>query len=126
MPQSGPEGAAAAPVVIVAVNVDINFTSGIGIGAMYAFLSESFPKAVRSSGLAILYALSVTIFGGTTQVEARMTTWLQEAYELSDVPAARVETKRSRSKRGAPMPAQPKARSAGRATPDTTYERAAP
>jgi len=34
---------------------------------VYSFLPEAFPKAVRSSGLSVLYALGVTIFGGTTQ-----------------------------------------------------------
>ena len=30
-------------------------------------MAEAFPQAVRSSGLAILYATGVMIFGGTTQ-----------------------------------------------------------
>jgi MFS family permease len=59
--------ASATPVTIVAVNMVDNFLFAIGIGSLYAFLPEAFPKAVRSSGLAVLYALSVTIFGGTTQ-----------------------------------------------------------
>src|SRR5262245_18003759 len=45
----------------------LNFVFSTGIGALYAFLLEAFPKSVRSSGLAIMYTLSVTIFGGTTQ-----------------------------------------------------------
>ena len=57
----------ASPVLIVAINMFLNFVFSITIGAVYAFLPEAFPKAVRSSGLAILYALGVTIFGGTTQ-----------------------------------------------------------
>ena len=36
-------------------------------------LAEAFPQSVRSSGLAILYALGVMIFGGTTQF---VVTWL--------------------------------------------------
>lgn len=71
--------AQAAPVVIVAVNMVINFIFGTGLGAMYAFLSEGFPKAVRSSGLAILYALGVTIFGGTTQfIVAWLIDWTKD------------------------------------------------
>ena len=58
--------AASAPV-IVTLNMLLNFIFSMGIGATYAFLTEAFPKAVRSSGLGILYALGVTIFGGTTQ-----------------------------------------------------------
>lgn len=60
-------GPTASPALIVAVNMFLNFVFSITIGAVYAFLPEAFPKAVRSSGLAILYALGVTIFGGTTQ-----------------------------------------------------------
>jgi MFS family permease len=57
----------ATPAVIVAMNMLLNALFSAGLGAMYAFLPEAFPKAVRSSGLAILYALGVTMFGGTTQ-----------------------------------------------------------
>jgi MFS family permease len=53
--------------MIVTLNMLLNFIFSIGIGATYAFLTEAFPKSVRSSGLGILYALAVTIFGGTTQ-----------------------------------------------------------
>jgi MFS family permease len=58
---------AATPGLIVAINMALNFLFGAGIGAAYAFLSEAFPKLVRSSGLAIAYALGTTVFGGTTQ-----------------------------------------------------------
>jgi MFS family permease len=58
---------AATPGLIIAMNAAENFVFSIGLGALYAFLAEAFPRAVRSSGLSILYALAVTIFGGTTQ-----------------------------------------------------------
>ena len=58
---------AATPGLIVAINMALNLLFGAGIGAAYAFLSEAFPKLVRSSGLAIAYALGTTVFGGTTQ-----------------------------------------------------------
>jgi len=74
----------AAATVIVAVNMFINFVFSIGIGATYAFLSEAFPKSVRSSGLAILYALGVTVFGGTTQF---VVAWLIDATNNPMVPA---------------------------------------
>ena len=48
-------------------NILGNFVYAVGIGAAYAFLAEAFPQAVRSSGLSILYATGVAIFGGTTQ-----------------------------------------------------------
>jgi MFS family permease len=72
------------PGVIVASNMTANFLFGIGIGATYAFLTEAFPKSVRSSGLAILYALSVTIFGGTTQFAVA---WLIDLTKDPMVPA---------------------------------------
>jgi MFS family permease len=69
----------AASVTIIAINMLNNFLFSIGIGAIYAFLLEAFPKAVRSSGLAILYALGVTIFGGTTQfVVAWLIDWTKD------------------------------------------------
>jgi MFS family permease len=74
----------AGPLVIVAINMFINFVFSTGIGALYAFLPEAFPRAVRSSGLAILYALGVTIFGGTTQF---MVAWLIDWTKDPMVPA---------------------------------------
>ena len=52
---------------IVACNAFLGFVFAVSIGAAYAFLAEAFPRSVRSSGLAILYAMGVMIFGGTTQ-----------------------------------------------------------
>lgn len=40
---------------------------------MVTWLTESFPAAIRSSGLAIVYAVSIAVFGGTTQFAV---TWL--------------------------------------------------
>lgn len=57
---------ASAPV-LVTLNMLLNFIFSTGMGASYAFMTEAFPKSVRSSGLGILYALGVMIFGGTTQ-----------------------------------------------------------
>jgi MFS family permease len=74
----------ATPGTIVAVNMILNFVFSTGIGGLYAFLLEAFPKAVRSSGLAIMYALSVTIFGGTTQF---IVTWLIGVTKNPLVPA---------------------------------------
>ena len=54
-------------LTLVGLNMVLSFLFSLGIGGSYAFLTEAFPRAVRSSGLAILYALGVTIFGGTTQ-----------------------------------------------------------
>ena len=47
-------------------------------------MAEAFPKAVRSSGLAILYAFGVMIFGGTTQF---VVAWLIDVTKDPMVPA---------------------------------------
>ena len=70
--------------VIVVVNMIDNFLFQLGIGAVYAWLAEGFPKAVRSSGLAVLYAFSVAIFGGTTQF---VVAWLIDKTKDPLVPA---------------------------------------
>ena len=57
----------ATPQTILVTNLILSFVFATTIGAVYAFLAEAFPQSVRSSGLAILYALGVSIFGGTTQ-----------------------------------------------------------
>ena len=69
---------------VLGLNMGLSFLFSIGIGGSYAFLTEAFPKPVRSSGLAILYALAVTIFGGTTQVAIA---WLTEVLHDPLVPA---------------------------------------
>lgn len=74
----------ASTLLIVAINMFLNFAFSITVGAMYAFLPEAFPQAVRSSGLAILYALGVTIFGGTTQF---VVAWLIDRTSNPMVPA---------------------------------------
>jgi MFS family permease len=51
----------------------ISALSSICSSAGIVAIPESFPRAVRSAGLAISYAFSVSIFGGTTQL---VVTWL--------------------------------------------------
>ncbi|WP_050043965.1 MFS transporter [Bradyrhizobium sp. LTSPM299] len=46
---------------------------GLGGGCALVIISESFPASVRSTGMAMAYALAVTVFGGTTQM---VVTWL--------------------------------------------------
>lgn len=74
----------ATAIQIVATNMSLNFLFALGMGASYAFLSEAFPKAVRSSGVGILYALGVTVFGGTTQF---VVAWLIDRTGNPMVPA---------------------------------------
>jgi MFS family permease len=71
-------------VTIVVANMLLNFMFSGGIGATYAFMAEAFPQSVRSSGLAILYALGVMIFGGTTQF---VVAWLIDLTKDPMVPA---------------------------------------
>jgi MFS family permease len=42
-------------------------------GAFYAAISESLPKRIRGGTFATIYALSIAVFGGTTQL---VVTWL--------------------------------------------------
>lgn len=69
----------ATATTIIAINAMLNFVFAIGIGAMYVYLSEAFPRAVRSSGLGLVYSLGVAIFGGTTQfVVAWLIDWTKD------------------------------------------------
>ncbi len=45
-------------------------------GVALVVITECFPKSVRSAGLSTVYALAVTVFGGTTQL---VVTWLIHA-----------------------------------------------
>lgn len=59
-------------IVIAAVAI---FTGVMAIGgvAMFLMLLEAFPPAMRATGLALPYAVAVTLFGGTAQF---IVTWL--------------------------------------------------
>ena len=78
---TSPESSLAA---LFAVYMAISAVFAMGIVPVYAFLLEAFPKAVRSSGLSILYALGTTIFGGTTQF---VVAWLIDRTGSPMVPA---------------------------------------
>lgn len=58
--------------VLCAVGL-ISALMALGAGASMLLLLEAFPARVRASGLAIPYALGVTLFGGTAQF---IVTWL--------------------------------------------------
>lgn len=58
---------------LMAVNMALNFVLALANGGLYVLITQIFPMAVRSSGLSIAYAISVTVFGGTTQA---VITWL--------------------------------------------------
>lgn len=52
---------------LVLVTAGLSTLTSLSTASSLAALAEVFPNKVRSSGLAISYALSVSIFGGTTQ-----------------------------------------------------------
>jgi MFS family permease len=54
--------------VLVCVTALITLLGALSSAAVLTALTEVFPNEVRSSGLAISYALSVSIFGGSTQL----------------------------------------------------------
>jgi len=69
---------------LLLVNMGLNFLLALANGGLYVVLTQAFPKSVRSSGLSIAYAISVTVFGGSTQL---VVTWLLETLGDPLVPA---------------------------------------
>jgi len=51
----------------------LSLLSSVGGGAFYAALTESLPKRIRGGAFATIYAFSIALFGGTTQL---VVTWL--------------------------------------------------
>jgi MFS family permease len=51
----------------------LSLFSSASQAAFYVSLNESLPKPIRSGGFGIIYALSISVFGGTTQL---VITWL--------------------------------------------------
>jgi MFS family permease len=64
--------------------VTIGVIGAIGVGAFYAAVTESLPKRIRGGAFATVYALSIAIFGGTTQL---VITWLIHATGSPMAPA---------------------------------------
>jgi MFS family permease len=58
--------------------------SSIWAGSFYAGLAEALPQRIRSTGFGTIYALSVAVFGGTTQL---VVTWLIHVTGSSIAPA---------------------------------------
>ena len=61
------------PAVLFAVQAFVGFLLACSLAAMPALIAEIFPTNVRSTGLAVSYNVSVTIFGGFAPLIA---TWL--------------------------------------------------
>lgn len=69
---------------LLLVSIVLNFLLALSYGGLYVLLTEAFPKAVRSAGLSIAYAIAVTVFGGSTQL---VIAWLIETLKDPLVPA---------------------------------------
>ncbi|WP_288587583.1 MFS transporter [uncultured Methylobacterium sp.] len=54
------------PLAVYAVTFLLSALSSINAAAIIVGIPESLPRSVRSSGLAIVYALAVSVFGGST------------------------------------------------------------
>ncbi len=59
-------GARSSTVLFVGAGI-FGFMRALGFAAFFAALTESLPKPIRGSGLAIVYATAIAIFGGTAQ-----------------------------------------------------------
>src|SRR6185312_7398532 len=64
------------PFALLSMVAVLTIMRAMGSAVVLVKLAECFPPAVRSSGVAIAYALAVTIFGGSTQP---IITWLIHA-----------------------------------------------
>ena len=51
----------------------LGFIGGVSTGAFYTAVTESLPKQIRGGAFAVIYATSISLFGGTTQL---VITWL--------------------------------------------------
>jgi len=61
---------------LVGVTALLTALSVLSAAAALTAITEIFPNAVRSSGLAVSYALAVSVFGGSTQF---VVAWLTHA-----------------------------------------------
>ncbi len=62
----------------------ISLMGAIGGGAFYTAVAESLPKRIRGATFATVYAFSIAIFGGTTQL---VITWLIHVTHSNMAPA---------------------------------------
>jgi MHS family proline/betaine transporter-like MFS transporter len=71
-------------VTLIAVQSLFCVLVSLFVGVAPAALSETFPTAVRSSGMSLAYNLSVTVFGGFA---AAILTWISSRTLVSHAPA---------------------------------------
>jgi MHS family citrate/tricarballylate:H+ symporter-like MFS transporter len=61
---------------LLGVTVIITIFNALCAGPIFAAIAEALPRELRSGALAVIYAVSISVFGGTTQL---METWLIHA-----------------------------------------------
>ncbi len=71
-------------VALMVGTAAVSLISAIGGGAFYAAVAESLPKRIRGGAFATVYAFSIAIFGGTTQL---VITWLIHVTHSNMAPA---------------------------------------
>jgi MFS family permease len=75
---------ARSPIALVVGSTILGFVGNLSGGPFYAAVTESLPKRIRGGAFALIYALSITFFGGTTQL---VITWLIHITGSSMAPA---------------------------------------
>ena len=75
---------ARSPLALITGTVALGLFGALGISAFYAAVTETLPKRIRGGAFAIIYALSIAIFGGTAQL---IVTWLIHVTGSSMAPA---------------------------------------
>lgn len=60
-------------VALVVGGAVLGLTGSLGAGAFFPAFAERLPRAIRGRSVAIIYAVSIAVFGGTTQL---IVTWL--------------------------------------------------
>jgi MFS family permease len=76
--------AARSVTALIWAMVILNAAYSLRMGSFYAAFIESLPPKIRSGGFGTVYALSVAIFGGTTQL---VVTWIIHVTESAVAPA---------------------------------------
>ena len=71
-------------LAIIVGTTSLGFLSSMSTGAFYAAVTETLPKAIRGRAFATIYASSIALFGGTTQL---VITWLIQVTGNSMAPA---------------------------------------
>jgi MFS family permease len=71
-------------VALIVGSTGLGFISAFGYGAFYTAVTETLPKRIRGGAFGTIYACSIALFGGTTQL---VVTWLIKASGSPMAPA---------------------------------------